>query len=331
MVAQATRKRVERAAEALGYRPNVMARGLRTRGSQSIGLIVTDILNPFHATLAKGVQDAAEDRGYTVLMFNSDEQPDKERRALEILRGHLPRGLIVVPTSRTPANLAILPGLPMIELDRSSGLPGAHTAMVDNVGGARAAIRHLTGLGHRAVGMIVGRLDISTARERLLGYREGLEEAGLPYREEWVRPGNHRERDGREAALALLSGPLLPGAGRPSALFVGNNEMTVGAVLAARELGLQIPRDLSVVGFDDSRWAQTMSPALSVVSQPTYELGQLACARLLDLIGGRPMPPGVRLPTTFIERHSTAPPTRAPPGHSTSPPVQAGSPASSDG
>ncbi|MGI8748521.1 MAG: LacI family DNA-binding transcriptional regulator, partial [Deinococcus sp.] len=313
MVAQATRKRVEQAAEALGYRPNIMARGLRTRGSQSIGLIVTDILNPFQATLEKGVQNAAEDRGYTVLMFNSDEQPEKERRALDILRGHLPRGLIVVSTSRTQENLAALPGLPVVELDRSSGLPGAHTVMVDNVGGARAAVRHLTGLGHRAIGMIVGRLDISTARERLQGYREGLEEAGLPYRDELVRPGNHRERDGREAARFLLSGPLSPGVGWPSALFVGNNEMTVGAVLAARELGLQIPRDLSVVGFDDSRWAQTMSPALSVVAQPTYELGQLACTRLLDLIEGRPLPPGARLPTTFIERQSTAPPTRAPP------------------
>ena len=302
LVALRTRERVEQAALELGYRPNVLARGLRTRGSRTIGLIVTDILNPFHATLAKGVQDAAEAQGYTVLMFNSDEQPDKERRALETLHGHLPMGLIVVPTARTRENLSVVAGLPTIELDRASGLDGAHTIMVDNVSGAREAVSHLTGLGHRRVGMIVGQQDISTARERLQGYREALEAAGLPYEDGLVLPGDHREQGGRLAALRLLSGRE-----RPTALFVGNNEMTVGAVLAARELGLEIPGDLSLVGFDDSRWAQTMSPALSVVSQPTYELGQLACQHLLSLIAGQPCAGSVRLSTHMIYRQSTAP------------------------
>lgn len=301
LVALRTRERVEQVALELGYRPNVLARGLRTRGSRTIGLIVTDILNPFHATLAKGVQDAAEAQGYTVLMFNSDEQPGKERRALETLHGHLPMGLIVVPTARTRENLSVVSGLPTVELDRASGLEGAHTVMVDNVAGAREAVTHLTGLGHRRVGMIVGNQDVSTARERLQGYREALETAQVPYLEELVLPGDHREQGGRLAALRLLSGPE-----RPTALFVGNNEMTVGAVLAARELGLDIPGDLSVVGFDDSRWAQTMSPALSVVSQPTYELGQLACQHLLSLIAGQPCVDSVRLPTRMIYRQSTA-------------------------
>lgn len=304
LVARRTRERVEQAASELGYRPNALARGLRVRSSRTIGLIVTDILNPFHATLAKGVQDAAEAEGYTVLMFNSDEQPQKERRALETLHGHMPMGLIVVPTARTHENLSIVAGLPTVELDRASGLPGAHTILVDNVAGAREAVSHLTRLGHRRIGMIVGNQDISTARERLQGYREGLEAAGLPYQDELVLPGNHREADGRLAALRLLSKRQAP-----TALFVGNNEMTIGAVLAARELGLSIPGDLSLVGFDDSRWAQTMSPALSVVSQPTYELGQLACQHLLSLIGqqdGAQRPASVRLSTRLIERHSTA-------------------------
>ncbi|GGR26049.1 LacI family DNA-binding transcriptional regulator [Deinococcus ruber] len=309
LVALRTRERVEQAALELGYRPNVLARSLRTRGSRTLGLIVTDILNPFHATLAKGVQDAAEAQGYTVLMFNSDEQPDKERRALETLQGHLPQGLIVVPTSQTGDNLRIVPGLPVVELDRTSGLPDAHSVMVDNVSGAREAVAHLTGLGHRRIGMIVGRQDVSTARERLQGYREALAAAGLPYLESLVLPGNHREADGRLASMQLLSQRE-----RPTALFVGNNEMTVGAVLAARDLGLELPRDLSIVGFDDSRWAQTMSPALTVVAQPTYELGMVACQWLLSVIQGNPWPENVRLPTVLIHRSSTAPPqpTRSP-------------------
>ncbi|WP_425146286.1 LacI family DNA-binding transcriptional regulator [Deinococcus sp.] len=310
LVALQTRERVEEAAQQLGYRPNVLARSLRTRGSRTIGLIVTDILNPFHATLAKGVQDAAEGQGYTVLMFNSDEQPDKERRALETLQGHLPQGLIVVPTAQTGDNLQIVSGLPVVELDRTSGLEGAHSVLADNVSGAREAVSHLTALGHRRIGMIVGRQDVSTARERLQGYREALAAAGLPYQEALVLPGNHREADGRLAAMQLLSQRE-----RPTALFVGNNEMTVGAVLAARELGLELPRELSVVGFDDSRWAQTLSPALTVVAQPTYELGQIACQWLLSVIGGQPWPDSVRLPTTLIHRSSTSPPLAQPSRH----------------
>ncbi|HEU4741721.1 MAG TPA: LacI family DNA-binding transcriptional regulator [Meiothermus sp.] len=307
MVAEETRKRILEAVEELGYQPNQLARSLRQRGSRAIGLIVTDILNPFHATLAKGVQDAAEENGYTVFLFNSDEDPHRERRALESLRGHLPQGLIIVPTPRTRENLKLVPNLPVIELDRSSGRENAHTVMVDNVGGARMAVAHLAALGHKRIGMIVGRLDITTAIERFQGYREALAAAGLPFRENLVLPGNHREEDGRVAATALLSRPADE---RPTALFVGNNEMTVGAVMAARALGLRIPEELSIVGFDDSRWATVMQPTLTVVAQPVYDLGFLAGQTLFSLLrrGQTGSPTNIRLNTRLIVRDSTAPP-----------------------
>ncbi len=307
MVAEATRERILQAARELGYHPNQLARSLRQRSSRTLGLIITDILNPFHATLAKGVQDAAEKRDYTVFFFNTDEDPEKEQRALNVLRGHLPQGLLIVPSPKARENLKQMPKLPIVELDRTSGTPGVRTVMVDNVGGAKTAVQHLIELGHRRIGMIVGRLDISTAVERHQGYREALLAAGIPYREELVLPGNHREEDGRRAALALLS---LPKEERPTALFVGNNEMTVGAVLAVRELGIRIPEELSIVGFDDSRWAATMHPALTVVAQPTYELGFLACETLLSSLsrGQAALPTSIRLDTTFIVRESTAPP-----------------------
>ncbi len=307
LVAHGTRQRVVDAARQLGYQPNVLARGLRRRETRTIGLIVADILNPFHALLAKGVQDTAEGQGYVTFLFNSDEQPDKEGRAIETLRGHLPQGLIVVPTSGTRKHLRALPELPVVELDRVSGHPGATTVTVDNVGGAVAATRHLSDLGHKRVGMIVGQQDISTAVERLEGFRQALTAAGLAYDPALVRPGNHRQDDGFRAARQLLS---LPPEVRPTALFVGNNEMTVGAVLAVREQGLGIPGDLSIVGFDDSRWAQTMLPPLTVVAQPAYDLGALACRHLLGLLGqGRPgVPARVQLPTELVIRHSTGPP-----------------------
>lgn len=309
LVARTTRERVVRAAAELGYQPNQLARGLRVRESRTIGVIVTDILNPFHALLAKSIQDAAARRDYTVLLFNSDEEGDKERRALETLRGHRPAGLILVPTARARENLELVPTLPRVELDRASGASNTSVVMVDNVGGARAAVTHLLNLGHRRVGMIAGQLDVTTASERLRGYGDALARAGLAFDPALVVPGRHREEDGRAAAHALLSRPE---GERPTALFVGNNEMTVGAVLAARDLGLFVPGDLSIVGFDDSRWAQTLHPALTVVAQPTSELGLVACELLLDELerGAAALAAHVRLGTRLVVRASTAPPRR---------------------
>ncbi len=311
MVAQATRERVMKAAQELNYQPNVLARGLRQRSSRTLGVIISDVLNPGNATLAKGIQDAAARRDYTVFMFNTDEDGDKERRAIESLRGHLPQGLIIMPTAQAKQNLKLVPNLPTVELDRASGLPDAHTVLVDNAGGARTAVQHLIDLGHKRIGAIVGRLDITTAVERLGGYREALETARIPYREDFVLIGNHREDGGHAAAITLLS---KPSSERPTALFVGNNEMTIGALLAVRELGLRIPDDLSIVGFDDSRWARLMQPAITVVAQPAYELAFLACETLLNRLerDSTQRPANVRLSTTFIPRASTgAPPPSA--------------------
>jgi LacI family transcriptional regulator len=168
-------------------------------------------------------------------------------------------------------------------------------------------VQHLLDLGHTRIAMIVGALDITTAVERLKGYREALEASGVPYRDDLVIIGNHREDGGHAAAHALLSRSA---ASRPTALFVGNNEMTIGALLAIRELNLRIPEDLSIVGFDDSRWARLMQPAITVVAQPGYELAYLACETLLNRLesGSTTRPANVRLSTTFIRRASTAAP-----------------------
>lgn len=310
IVAPDTRQRVLDAAQQLGYQPNVLARSLRQGETRTIGLIVADILNPFHAMLAKGAQDAADRHGYTIFLSNSDEEPEKERRALDTLRGHLPQGLIIEPTRGTREHLKNLPGLAVVEVDRASGSADATTVTVDNLGGAIQATRHLIELGHTRIGMIVGQLDISTAVERHEGYRLALKKAGIAYNRAIVLCGNHREDDGYKAAKTILS---LPAHERPTALFVGNNEMSVGAVLAVRELNLRIPQDISIIGFDDSRWAQTMHPRLTVVDQPAYDLGRLACEHLIDRLGqARASPPvKVQLPTRLIIRESTGPP--APP------------------
>jgi DNA-binding LacI/PurR family transcriptional regulator len=302
-----TRSRVLEIAGQLGYQPNQLASALRRGQSQSIGLVISDVLNPGNALLVKGVQDAAAKRDYTVFVFNTDEDSDKERKALESLRSHMPQGLIIMPTGGAKENLRLVGNLPVIELDRASGLPEAHTVMVDNLAGAKTAVQHLTGLGHKRIGMVAGSLDISTAVERLEGYKHALLEAGIAYSEDLVQIGNHREDGGRLAAQNLLSRPR---GERPSALFVGNNEMTIGAIFAARDLGLKIPQDLSMVGFDDSRWAKLLEPSITVVAQPGYELAYLACETLLDRLerGKNQRPIQIRLATQFIVRHSTSSP-----------------------
>jgi DNA-binding LacI/PurR family transcriptional regulator len=305
MVASKTRQRILDAAATLGYQPNQVASALRRGQTQSIGLILSDIMNPGNAMLAKGIQDAAAKRDYTVFMYNTDENAEKERKALENLRSHLPQGLIIMPTAGGQENLKLLQNIPIIEVDRVSGHLDAHTVTVDNKGGAVTAVEHLIKLGHTRIGMIVGSFDISTAVERHAGYKTALEKAGIPYRANYVHVGNHREDGGRLAAQRLLTQH-----DRTTALFVGNNEMTIGAIFAARDLGIHIPEDLSIVGFDDTRWAKLMQPGITVVAQPAYEMAYLACETLLDRLerGKTHQPIQIQLATQFIVRNSTAPP-----------------------
>lgn len=310
LVARETRERVLQAAQQLGYQPNKLARGLRKQKSHLLGLIVGDILAPFHATLAKGVQDAAEKHGYMVFLFNSDEQPEKEARYLQELQSHLPEGLLLVPTAQTHQHLHNFPSmlnLPIIELDRTSGTPGVYAVLVENILGAREAVEHLIQLGHRRIGMVAGEPVITTAQERLEGYRQALEQAGIAFDERLVVIGYHKEEGGYAAALELLRRPP---ADRPTALFVGNSEIAAGTVQAIRDLGLRIPDQVSLVSFDDTRWAQLMKPALTVVAQPAYEIGFLACETLVSLLRQKKSlhSQTLRLKTRLLIRQSTSRP-----------------------
>lgn len=304
LLAERTRLRVMNAVEATGFRPNELARSLRQQESRTIGLVVTD-LNPFHATLVKAVQDTAEQNDLNVILFTSDDSEARERVALSVLRSHMLQGLILIPTAHTRQHQTLLRGMTVVELDRESGLEGAHTVQIQNREGALQAVRHLIALGHRRIGAILGQPHISTAKARQAGYRDALLEAGLPYDQSLIRSGNDLEASGRRAALELLD---LPPAERPTALFVSNHEMTVGAIISLRSLGLSIPGDLSLAGFDDSRLMLLHDPPISVVAQPTYELGVQACGVLVQAIRGGGEPIHVRLEAPFIARGSTAPP-----------------------
>jgi LacI family transcriptional regulator len=304
MVASATRSRVMRAVEELGYQPNQLASSLRKKSSHTIGLVVTDLLNPFHATVAKGVQDAAYEHGFSVILCNTDEDAIKEKNYLQLLAAQQLRGLVVVPTARTRENLDCIPGVPVVEVDRTSGREGVRAVLVDNVKGAREATRHLLALGHRRIATVTG-MAVTTGVERFAGYLEAMNSVGLAPDSRWIFHGNHREEDGYRAARQFFA---LTSELRPTALFVINNESTAGVVRALRELRLRIPQDVSLVGFDDSRWARLMDPPLTVVAQPTYELGYQAGETLFYSIERKRVNPSIlRLQPRLLVRGSTGP------------------------
>jgi DNA-binding LacI/PurR family transcriptional regulator len=304
-VARATHERILRIVEEMNYQPNVLARGLRRRQSTIVGLVIADILNDFHATIAKGVQDAAYQRGYTVMFGNTDEDPMREERFLQALNQHRFAGLIIVPTERSRELLARYARTPVVEVDRASGREDAHVILADNVASSRGVIAHLAGLGHTRIATVTGSPSVTTGAERLQGYHDGMRAAGLAVDPEWIAPAaRHDEASGFEAMQCLLH---LPAGRRPTAVFAFNNQVTAGVLRSLKQASIQVPRQMSLVGFDDSRWAQLMTPSLTVVAQPARDMGYLAAERLFSLMENPDLPGTVtRLATRLVLRESTA-------------------------
>ncbi len=304
------RERVLAAAKSLDYEPDTLARSLRVRRSFSIGLVISDIANPFFTSVVRGVEDVAQERGYAIILCNSDEDPAKEEAYLRLLTGRRIDGLILVPSGVHHDYLDRIAqtGFPLVFLDRVvEGLPMS-AVVLDNARAARQAVAHLIGLGHRRIGMIAGRPAISTTIGRLAGYRAALESAGIPFDPNLVASGSSRTDEAREAVKQLLAL-----ASRPTGLLVGNNLMTIGAVAGIQDPRPAVPRDVSVVGIDDFPWANVFSPRLTTIAQPTYELGRSAAEHVLSRIGGQRETPlqEVILQGRLEVRESTAPPVAA--------------------
>lgn len=302
-VAEPTRQRVRAAIERLNYEVNSLAQSLKRDRSQTIGLLITDISNPFFTALVRGVEDVANAAGYGVFLCNTDEDPEKELTYLRMLRRKRVDAILMAPTgTRQPVvDQLIELGFPLVCFDRPP--PGApcDSVLVDNVGGARQAVSHLIGLGHRRISVITGLAGVGTTDERLEGYRRALVEHGLPVDAALVRVGNSRLNGGLREMLALLDLPE-----PPTAVFSTNNLMTLGVLSALQSRQVRVPEDMAVVGFDDFDWAAVLRPRLTAVAQPTYEIGETAARMLIDRIEGRggPAPRRIVLPTRLIVRES---------------------------
>ncbi len=308
--AEDTRRLVLEAARSLGYVPNQIARSLRTRRTRMIGLLIGDVENSFYSTIAKNVEAVAKAAGYHVVLCNSDDDPDVEREYLGLLDGMQIDGLILTPTFRNRRRLAhlIQKDIVIIQIDRRVEGLRADAILVDNEGGAYTAVSHLIAAGHTEIGILTGDLELGTASQRLAGYERALEEHGIPRRDRLIETGSfHRDHAIEDATELIGAEPS------PTAIFAANNILAEAALLALSELGMKVPRDMSVVAFDDVPWMSLVSPAVTTVRQPIADVattaGELMLRRLREEDGGEPS--AVVFQTELLVRGSVGPVRKA--------------------
>lgn len=305
LVAEATRQKVLTAVAALGYAPNQAAKMLRTLKTEKILVTVPDISNPFFSQVIRGVEQAAQAAGYSVLLGDTRHEAEREERFGEMLRRKEADGLIFLG-HRLPESLADMvramgPRAPIVNgCEFSPGL-GVSSAHIDNERAAAEAMAHLYGLGHRHIGVVTGPLASPISRDRLTGVHVAARASGHGAALK-VETGDFSIESGLAATLALLND-----APRVSALFCFSDEMAMGALEALRERGLRCPHDVSIIGFDDIRFARHLDPPLTTIGQPMDQIGHEAVRLLLDILAGRAEHlEQVTLPHTLVVRASTA-------------------------
>lgn len=307
-ISQETRERVEKAIEELGYVPNTLARSLRSKRTNTLALIVTDITNPFFTTLARGVEDAASAAGYTVIFCNTDESETKEARYVQVLLEKRVDGYLLVPASNRPEVIQKIQrnGGQVVVLDRRVDGINVDNVLCASEDGAYQLTRYLISLGHRRIAVLSGPKGVSTADDRVAGYCRALAEAQIQVDPRTILRGNFTQNCGYEMAWQVLSLPQ-----RPTGLLAANNFITIGAMKALQEAGLRVPEDMALAGFDDLPPAMVTFPFFTVASQPAYEMGQRATKLLIErlvVVQEVEKYQVITLPTEIIIRQSSGNP-----------------------
>lgn len=307
-IAESTRQRVMAAVAALGYTPNSAAKSLRTLQSHKLLVLVPDLSNPFYAQILQGIEEAAQRRGYAVLVGDTQDDIGREEAYALMLRRReadgmiflgyrLPKGAQTLLADGPTRRPAIVNGC---EFSPKLRVPSVH---IDNVAAAREAMEHLYGLGHRRIAVVTGPLDSPLSQDRLHGARSA---AGHTTDDLIVVPGDFSVESGAAAADTVLAEKR-----RPTAAFCFSDEMAIGFLDAARRRGLRVPGDLSIVGFDDIKFARYLDPPLTTVAQPMREIGEHCVRLLLQVLSGTlTRPVSMTLPHQFTARASTAPPKK---------------------
>jgi LacI family transcriptional regulator len=307
-ISQATRDRVLAAAAKSGLVVDAVARGLRLRTTQTLGLVIPDISNPFFAALARQIEHQARARGYSVLLADSQENAEVETEVVQLMRSRRVDGLVIAPVgAASRATLAPLaPRLPMVLLDRVLPDFAGPSVTSDNFSGARDATRLLLAHGHRRIGCLQGRPDSSVQEERLRGHQAALAEAGLELDVSLLSGGRHAP----DAASEGVETWYRSGGEAPTAILAFGNLLALGALQALRRLSLCVPNDVSLIAFDDQPWTELTAPPLTTVAQPVEALAAAAMHHLFERLQS-PVPgciPSEVLPMRLIERDSVAPP-----------------------
>jgi len=285
------RERVEAAIQKLNYRPNLLARSLAKQRTHTIGMIVPDIANPFFPMVVRGAEDAAQKRGYNLLLCNSDDTQVKEENALELLLSKRVDGILLTKAASdiTPSLLEMIQkmNIPIVLVMRTFPRISKDAIITDDYQGAYDAVCHLARAGRKRIALIGGPMKVSNGKARYEGFRDALKANGLAYDPKLTLEGDYRMESGYRAGHLLLSH-------RPDGLYVANYLMTVGVLKAAEEMGLRCPEDFGLVSFDDYPWLGIFRPRLTTVELPKYQLGSEAAELLLERIAGKNGPAVLR-------------------------------------
>lgn len=300
-ISEETRQRVLKVIQELGYRPNRIARSLVTQQTFTIGLLIPDIANPFYSEVTRGAEDAAWDCGYNVLLCNTDGNPQREVNSLQLLEETQADGVIIVsPRMETEKLFPLLENFhAAVLVNRQAPAEIAGVARVDDFEGGFMAVSHLIEQGRQNIGFLAGPSDIFSGLERVRGGQAALEAAGLPFHSEWCLPGSLREGGYRLTRELLYTYPEI------NALVCFNDVIAVDALNACKEMGLRIPEDIALVGFDDTTMARFVSPALTTLGVNKETLGASAARLLLDRLQGKAVQGEVILKPQLIIRDST--------------------------
>ena len=305
-VAPGTAHAVQAVIDAVGYRPNVLARSLKTASSRSVGIAISAIANPYFSDIICAVEAECARLGMMVFLSDTQDDPQRELAVVTAFDQRRVDGVILAPSADPERRaLAYLRAarLPCVHVDRTPD-PSFDQVGVNNREAMRALVAHVAGFGHRRIGYVGGHPGFATTLERIEGYRAGLQLAGVSFDPSYLVTGSATTASASEATSALLSL-----ADPPTAIVAGNNMATIGAVRAIRSRGLKVPADVSVVGFDDFEWADCFEPRLTLVAQPCEEIGKRAASLLIERIANPSgAPQSVRLDARLIIRDSCARP-----------------------
>ncbi len=305
-VRETTRNRVMQAVEQLGFVANLQARSLASGHSRIVGLVVPNLDNGYVGTITQGIDQELAHANFDLMLYTSHRHAGKESFYVSAIANGLTEGLLLVAPLVPATYLDALheQDLPYVLIDQADPTESSSVVEADNWQGAYEATRYLIQLGHTQIAFITGALQVRSAGDRLRGYRTALSDCGIPFREELVVEGDYQQQTGYEITRHLLQDVDSP----PTAIFASNDLSAFGAMDAARECGLRIPDDISVIGFDDIPQASLVYPKLTTVRQPLVEMGQVAVKMLMERIEDQSRPPQqVALATQLVIRDSCGP------------------------